>query len=481
MVQGWGTAAVCVDVRFDASSETKPRKKRSLAGQFLLVAFAVMLVGMFAMGTLVSWQIEKSVAELKAASTALYINTFIAPHLQEITADGALSPDSVHGLKQAMERPDLQPSITSVRIWNHDGVIVHSDDQALIGKKFTLPPSSRKAWTGAIAAEFDDIPGDEEIVERFAGLPLLKVFAPIRSFESGNVIAVVEFHERAEALNSELIASEWKTWLSTALITLNMMGCLFVIVANGSKTIDRQRAALTERVSQLSELLRQNRILQGRIERAAQNATEDNERTLRRMGYDLHDGVAQLVSLALLRLDRIQGSRNDQDNLQKIQKALSDALNDTRNICKGLLLPEVQTLTLKEALLFMMRQHERRTGTEITCKIADLPEEAPQFVKIALCRYIQESLNNAFKHADGREQHVEVSWDGSTVTVEVADNGPGMSEESGSIGEPRMGLAGLRDRIESIGGALSIKSTPGNGTRIKASLPLIGAGGADAA
>jgi signal transduction histidine kinase len=56
-----------------------------------------------------------------------------------------------------------------------------------------------------------------------------------------------------------------------------------------------------------------------------------------------------------------------------------------------------------------------------------------------------------------------------------------MSEESGSIGEPRMGLAGLRDRIESIGGALSIRSTPGNGTRIKASLPLIDAGGADAA
>jgi signal transduction histidine kinase len=472
---------VYADVRFDASSEAKPRKRRSLSGQFLLVAFAVMLVGMFAMGTLVSWQIEKSVAEVKAASTALYINTFIAPHLQELTADGALSPNSIHGLNQAMERRDLQASITSVRIWNHDGLIVHSDEPALIGKKFTLPSPSRRAWAGAIAAEFDDTPGDEEITERFTGLPLLKVFAPIRKFESGNVIAVVEFHERAEALNSELIASEWKTWLSTALITLNMMGCLFVIVANGSKTIDRQRAALTERVSQLSELLRQNRILQGRIERAAQNATEDNERVLRRMGYDLHDGIAQLVSLALLRLGRIQGSRDDHDNLQKIQKALSDALNDTRNICKGLLLPEVQTLTLKEALLFMIRQHERRTGTEITCKIADLPDEAPQFVKIALCRYIQESLNNAFKHADGREQRVEVNWDGATVTVEVADKGPGMRDASGAIGEPRLGLAGLRDRIESIGGALSIKSTPGDGTRIKASLPLVDAGGADAA
>jgi signal transduction histidine kinase len=472
---------VYADVGFGEPSDVKPRKRTSLAGQFLLMAFAVMLIGMLAMGTLVSWQIEKSVAEVKAASTALYINTFIAPHLQELKANGALPPDGIHALNQAMERRDLQASITSVRIWNHDGLIVHSDDPKLIGKKFTLPLPSQRAWAGAIAAEFDDIPGDEEITERSADLPLLKVFAPIRNFDSGHVTAVVEFHERAEALNSELIASEWKTWLATALITLNMMGCLFVIVANGSKTIDRQRAALTVRVSQLSELLRQNRILQGRIERAAQNATEDNERVLRRMGYDLHDGVAQLISLALLRLGRIQSSRNDDDNLQKIRKALSEALNDTRNICKGLLLPEVHTLTLKEALLFMIRQHERRTGTEITCQIADLPDEAPQFVKIALCRYIQESLNNAFKHADAREQQVEVNWDGATVIVEVSDKGPGMRDAGCAVGEPRLGLAGLRDRIESIGGALSITSIPGDGTRIKASLPLVNARGADAA
>ncbi|MGO4525957.1 sensor histidine kinase [Microvirga sp. 2MCAF35] len=432
------------------------------------------------MGTLVSWQIEKSVAEVKGASTALYINTFIAPHLQDLPGS-ALSPVSIQGLNQAMERPDFLASITSVRVWNRNGLIVHSGEPDLIGKKFTPPPASRRAWAGAIAAEFDDVPGDEEIAERFAGLPLLKVFAPIRNLETGDIIAVVEFHERAERLNSELVASEWKTWLATALITLNMMGCLFIIVANGSKTIDRQRVALKERVTELSELLRQNRILQSRIERAAQNATEDNERLMRQMGYDLHDGVAQLISLALLRLDRVQGGESDRGNLQKIQKALADALTDTRNICKGLLLPEIQTLTLRDALTFMIRQHERRTGTTICYRIADLPDTTPQFVKIALCRYVQESLNNAFKHADGQEQQVEVGWDGATVTVEVADKGPGMSDENILVSEPRLGLASLRDRIESIGGALSIKSIPGDGTRIKASLPLADTRNANAA
>lgn len=458
-----------------------PPERRSLAGQFLLVAFAVMLIGMLAMSTLVTWQIEKSAAEVKAASTALYINTFIAPNLQDLTADGSLSHENIQRLNQAMERQDLKASITSFRIWNQAGLIVHSSEPTLVGKRFTLPSPSRRAWTGVIAAEFDDGVGDDKIAEHAADLPLLKVFAPVRNFESGNIIAVVEFHERADVLDSELVAAGWKTWLSTALITLNMMGCLFVIVANGSKTIDRQRAALRERVSQLSDLLRQNRILQGRIERAAQNVTEDNERLMRRMGYDLHDGVAQLISLALLRLDKVQVSSEDRDNLHKIQKALSDALNDTRSICKGLLLPEIQTLTLRGALVHMIRQHERRTGMEITSRISDLPAQAPQYIKVSLCRYIQESLNNAYKHAGVRELQVEVNWDGATVTVEVADEGSGIDNFNETAGEQRLGLLSLRDRIESIGGALSIKSTLGAGTRIKASLPLACKGEADAA
>jgi signal transduction histidine kinase len=231
--------------------------------------------------------------------------------------------------------------------------------------------------------------------------------------------------------------------------------------------------ALIERVSQLSELLRQNHLLKERVERAARKATEDNERFLRRMGYDLHDGVAQLISLALLRLDKIKGSPQERDNLHSIHKALSDALGDIRDICKGLLLPEVRSMTLKDALLFMIRSHERRTGTVIDCTIAELPEQAPEFIKIALCRFTQEGLNNAFKHAGGQGQRIDIAWDGIHIKVEVADQGPGICNLDAGIRELGLGLAGLRDRIESLGGDVVIMSAPDAGTRITASLPLI--------
>ncbi len=444
----------------------------SLSGQFLLTAFAVMLVGMLALGTWVSWQIEKSVSDFKAASAALSVASLVTPHLQELAFRETLSEESIRDLNRAMARPDLRASILSLKVWRHDGVAVYSSDPKLIGERLQRNQGFHEAWSGTIKVQFEDAPQDDHAQPSHADTSCFKVFVPIRESETGKIIAAMEFHERAEAFQAELVASEWQTWIATILVTLNMMGALFVIVANGSKTIDQQRAALTMRVTQLTRLLQQNRVLHERVERAAQNATESNERLLRQMGYDLHDGVAQLVSLALLRLGKVQENPHDHENLKRTQKALSDALSDIRNICKGLLLPEVEKLTLKEALTFMIRHHERTTGTIITCNMSELPEQAPQFVKIALCRFVQEGLNNAFKHAGGRGQEVNIHWDGISIEIEVLDKGPGMSDLEGHMKQPGFGLAGLRDRIESIGGTVNMGSRPEAGTSVKASLPL---------
>jgi signal transduction histidine kinase len=453
--------------------------RHNLVRQFLLVASGVLLLGMLAMGTWVTRRIESGVTEVAAASAALYINNFIAPHLQELASTSSLSASNIEALNRAMARPAVRDHVTAIKIWKEDGLIVYSTDKDLIGRKFPLNPSPRRAWSGTVTTDFNNLSYEEDAKDRVSGLHVLEIFTPIRNVDSGEVIAVLEFHERAEVLNAQLNDAQWQSWVITALITLGMMGALFSIVADGNKTIDQQRAALTQRISQLSELLRQNRSLRGRVERAARNATEDNERLMRRIGYDLHDGIAQLIGLALLRLDRVQGAKQDRDNLSKIQKALKDALTDIRNVCRGLLLPEVQNLTLREALLFMVRHHERRTGTAVTCNISDLPEDAPQFVKISLCRFVQEGLNNAFKHAGGKGQRVCASCDGEAITVEVADEGPGMSIPNRNTHDVRLGLIGLSDRIESIGGTMTVDSAPGLGTRLAACLPLT-TGGLDA-
>jgi signal transduction histidine kinase len=90
-------------------------------------------------------------------------------------------------------------------------------------------------------------------------------------------------------------------------------------------------------------------------------------------------------------------------------------------------------------------------------------------------RFIQEGLNNAFRHARGEGQHVKCSFDGSLLTVAVEDGGsddPNIQTTS----EDGMGLAGLRDRVESLGGTFSIYREQGAKTRIEMNLVVMGTG-----
>jgi len=228
----------------------------------------------------------------------------------------------------------------------------------------------------------------------------------------------------------------------------------------------------------LSELLAQNETLRHKGERAAQNAAENLEQGVRRIGYDLHDGVAQLIGMALLRIDRVKPSDRDSgENVARIRSALEDALKDIRNLCKGLLLPEIQSLSFTDALRHMVRSHERGTGTFVDAAYGDLPAAVPDFVKASLCRFVQESLNNSYRHANGQGQKVRVDVEDDMVVLSVSDEGPGLSVPLDGDGA-RFGLKGLRDRIESVGGRMSVETAPGRGTRLTAHLPL-NRGGAD--
>ena len=121
--------------------------------------------------------------------------------------------------------------------------------------------------------------------------------------------------------------------------------------------------------------------------------------------------------------------------------------------------------------MFIVQDHERRTRTRVGCTLTELPSEAPLFVKICLFRFVQEGLNNAFRHAEGRGQEIQAFSDGKTITVATVDRGPGISLET-AVSGVHLGLAGLRDRIESIGGTMTIESKSGEGTRLTAILPL---------
>ena len=89
--------------------------------------------------------------------------------------------------------------------------------------------------------------------------------------------------------------------------------------------------------------------------------------------------------------------------------------------------------------------------------------ERPTRIKITLCRLLQESLANVFRHAQGKNCHVTVRGDEENLTLEVRDEGPGFQPNSGRR-HGRLGLAGMRERVEVLGGTfeLRIRGQPGH-------------------
>jgi signal transduction histidine kinase len=129
-------------------------------------------------------------------------------------------------------------------------------------------------------------------------------------------------------------------------------------------------------------------------------------------------------------------------------------------------------LTLAESLTRVVRGHEQRTRTKVILEQRDIPNHASLPVKITLYRLVQEALNNAYRHAGGLDQRVNVSCAAGQLDVEVSDQGPGFSYDQVTGWDKHLGLVGMRERVESLGGSFRVESAPGHGVKIIASLPL---------
>src|SRR5690606_15133601 len=113
----------------------------------------------------------------------------------------------------------------------------------------------------------------------------------------------------------------------------------------------------------------QNSELRMKVQRASGRLVEMNESYLRNVGAELHDGPVQLIGLSALKIEQVRRAA-DKDGraaiLTTIEGLLGDALHDMRAIARGLVLPEIQALSLREIVESVVRVHERRTGTAVS-------------------------------------------------------------------------------------------------------------------
>jgi signal transduction histidine kinase len=435
---------------------------QSLAVQFLLAGSLVSSAAMVVVGFLVTSQMEAGVTRNSAATTALYVDSVIAPLLPDIRKSTELSGSVTRALDETLSKGALGERLVSFKLWGREGIILYSKDKSLIGKQFAPSNDLATAWTGRVVAQYNQLDDLESAAERARGQPLLEIYYPVLQPWSGEVVAVSEFYEVATDFEKTLRTARLWSWLAVAAETLVIFALLSVIVLRGSRMIDAQSHMLKERVVELSHLLNQNRQLRLRVQRASQRVTALNERHLRRIGADLHDGPAQLVALAALRLDSDAltspdaAQRTRESEILAIRKNLDEAMREIRNICNGLVLPHIEAAELPDILKLAVAAHEQRTGSAVALSISGTPGTLSTSEKICVYRFVQEALNNSYRHAGGAGQTVAQHFEGGRLVIEVTDHGSGF--DPAAIRSEGLGLVGLRERIESLGGTFSVRS-----------------------
>ena len=447
-----------------------------LVHRFGLAGAVVMLAAMLTVGVWTTRRIERSVIDNTASATALYMESFIAPLSQELSRQDILSEPAIRALDEVMKGTPLGRRIVSMKIWKQGGTIVYALNPSIIGT--TLPPDAplESAWQGTVSARFEDLTDEENAPEAALGLPLLEIYSPIREVWSGDVIAVAEFYAVETTLANDLAAARRQSWLIVAAVFGVCGLALFGIVRAGGQTIARQQDRLRDEAERSRAIARQNVDLRQRAVGAAARAAAQTERTLRQVGADLHDGPSQYLALAALRLERVlPDTEAGREEAEGIRAALNTALDEIRSISRGLSLPDLDRLPLPRGGPACRRgppapRRERRPPA-----LRRPGRSAPECLGADLVPTASSRRRSPTPPATprGAPAGVAVEVSPGEVTVTVEDRGPGFDPAAavGIRADGGQGLAGLRDRAESIGGELEIESAAGRGTTLRLRLP----------
>jgi signal transduction histidine kinase len=478
----------------------------TLARRFLLANLAILLVGGVTIGVWVGDQLERGIISRTASITALYVESFIEPPIESLATGQWLSAEDSAKLDNLLNSTALGERIVALKIWSPEGVVLYSADHELVGQQFPIEGGLAESLAGRVTAEMSPLDEAENVLERQQYDHLLEMYVPVRERGSDRIIASAEFYQSPAEIDREVADARLQAWGIVGLGVLISYLLLYGIVRQGSETISRQRAALESQVRELTWLVDQNEALNERVRQAAERTTTLGERALRRISSDLHDGPGQMLSLALMRLDalRRKGSSGatpaqagegaagrDQD---EVEAALRDALRDMRAIAAGLRLPELEPLSPREVAQRAVDDHQRRSGNPVELRFDDSPGSPPDQldlpVKITLFRALQELLSNATRHGGGREIGVRLgvargpALSGRVLRLQVSDRGNGFDVDklddptttsmaiTGAAISGGLGLAGVREAAELLGGGFEITSAVGAGTRVDVWWPI---------
>lgn len=224
--------------------------------------------------------------------------------------------------------------------------------------------------------------------------------------------------------------------------------------------------ALQDEIARRAEV--ESQLLEGKARLGMLIEAQESERKL--ISYDVHDGALQRLIAADMHLQCAREATNEQARLRELELAmapLAAALEETRRIIRGIRPQVVDELGAAAAIEELVVENGREgVDVEFVNGVGDR-RWSPQ-IEMSIYRIVQEALNNVRLHASTRRARVELHAANDRIHVVTTDEGRGFEASPAD----ELGLRGIRERCQAVGGTVRIEGCPGCGTTIRAELPI---------
>jgi signal transduction histidine kinase len=469
----------------------------------------------------VSPVLSKAVAEARASSKASFATvpggrtaTFNLLIVVPMRGGGGAG-DAFAGAVLDPDQPSLVSVLgpartgarSSVDVVDAEGRVLASSDAARVGKTAALPPVSREKPSVSVA-------GGEAVAT--APLEVLPLAVVVRQ-EEAELLAPVHAAERRILIATPIVAAiafffAWGAARSLKQPIAVLTGAAEQIAGGdlsgtipplGEDEVGRLGRSLETMRTALAEAFERERRAQEELEGRVAERTRDltaltrelkdrderlalllgkfiraQEEERKRIARELHDETCQTVATLSVAADAALARPPVPDRGRLLEmKALADrALSEVHRVIYDLRPSVLDDLGLASAVRWYADRHLTPAGIAVRCEIEGLEERLPVEIETAVFRVVQEALTNVVRHARAETVLIQMAREGARLSIEVEDDGLGFDPASVATPESSgrgLGILGIRERVELLGGQVTIDSAPGQGTRLVVSVPLL--------
>ena len=348
-------------------------------------------------------------------------------------------------------------------------------------RRWEITPAELKRLSRAIrrTAERDDL---DAVLGAFAGwaLALIDASAIVVAVEDAPggppLIRAVAGRGPRDRLREPVQLASLRGWLRVPIrVRGSEVGLVAARPPRGHAPDERDAELLRLVATQAAMAIAQERAdVRVAVARASEQAAAAERARLAR---ELHDDTAQQLVAIGRQLDLLEMDATDPslcERLGKVHDMVDQALADVRRISRDLRPAILEDLGLKAAVEALAADCARSGEIEVKVRLDGVGQPLPPRIELAMYRIVQEALTNCQRHAGARRIFVRLAGGSRDALVEIADDGTGFDAThlSQVVKGGGMGILGMRERAEEVGGRLEIESAPGRGTVIRARVPL---------